>query len=238
MAEAEKKPKLAIAFTSRGNDLFYGLPAYILQQDRVFGDIACLAACSLWGPATERMFQALADKDFDFVHVLDSDVCPHPDTTQALVNHDLDIVSSPIWMYDAATNDLHLNVCRDVNRTRQRYPGKGIEEIYGASFASVVIKKRVFDAFCMAGEKFTHHSPLVSDLPEDRERMPPDAIFYTKALRLGFKCHMDWGCHFGTHHKHVMLNAPFVINLLERYEQKPDQRARAEGVGSPAACAV
>jgi hypothetical protein len=211
------KPKVVIAYTSRGNDLYYQLPRYILHQERIFGGIGVVVGVSLWGPATEKLFSDVARAEWDFMHILDSDVCPDDNTTNVLVSNDLDICASPVFMYDPGTNDVHLNMVRALGTNEREYaPGKGIEKMFASSFASVVIKKRVFDAFMMAGEKFCSTSPLIEDFP-NHETFAPDTVFYCKAARLGFEAFMDWTVPFGTHHKLCYFNSPFVVTLAERF---------------------
>jgi hypothetical protein len=217
----QQNQKVAIAYTSRGNDLCYAMPGYILKQERKFPGLDVIAALSLWGPATENLFSTLANHPANLLHVVDSDVIPPDDALEKLVENDLDICAGPVFMYDSATNDIHLNVCRKPTRERERSPGEGIEKCYGASFACVLIKKRVLQAFIMAGEKFTEPSEMTADLPDPTP--PPDAIFYHKAYKLGFPTFMDWRIGVASHNKYARINGPLVMNTVKAYGRPPDQ---------------
>lgn len=141
---------------------------------------------------------------------------------------DLDICASPVWMYDPSTNDLHLNAIR-TQGTREYRLGKGIEKVFNTSFGSVLIRRRVLDAFVMAKEKFTEPSPLISEF-QGHELFPPDSVFFAKAAKLGFPVHIDWTCPFATHHKYAQFNTPFVMNFVSKVVSG---YARAEGTDSP-----
>jgi hypothetical protein len=207
--------QIAIAYTSRGNDLNFAVPSYILKISREFPDLDCVAALSLWGPATERLFHALAHHPADAFHMIDTDVIPPDDALVKMLKREVDICAAPIFMYDASTNDIHLNICRTPERKREHQPGTGLEECFGASFACCLIRKRVLQKFVMASEKFTEPSDLTADLPDPTP--PPDAIFYHKAQKMGFPTYMDWDIPIGTHHKMARINVPMVVNTLRNY---------------------
>jgi len=204
--------KLALAYTSRGNDVFWGLPMYILRQREMFRDFKVFVGVYLWGTPIEKLFNDSLDQEWDYLHILDSDVCPEPNTSMALVANALDICASPVWMYDASTNDMHLNVLRAPGQ-REYKLGNGIEKVFSSSFGSVMIARRVFDTFKMSGESFTKPSPLISEYLH-YETYPPDTVFFAKAHKLGFSVHIDWTCQFATHHKYAFFNTPFVMNFV------------------------
>ena len=219
---------VALAYTSRGNDVFWGMPLYILNQREIFGNLKLFVGVYLWGTPIEKLLTDCLSVQWDFLHLMDSDVFPDNGTTKALISNDLDICASPVWMYDPSTNDLHLNAIR-TQGTREYRLGKGIEKVFNTSFGSVLIRRRVLDAFVMAKEKFTEPSPLISEF-QGYELFPPDSVFFAKAAKLGFPVHIDWTCPFATHHKYAQFNTPFVMNFVSKVVSG---YARAEGTDSP-----
>lgn len=226
---------LVLAYCSRGSDMVYSFPQYVLIQDRKFRSLQLVAGVHLWGTAVENTFQYISGLRFDFCHFLDCDVCPKENTTELLVLDDKDVIVSPVWHYDASTDWAHLNVTYTRDRKAShlvKEPGTGIERVAGGSFASVVIKKRVFDAFVMADETFTTWTPMID---ESFKASPPDAIFFEKVNVMGYECWVDWNCGVGTHAKYVLFNQPFVINLVKNYGSRYGKRERSELAGDPGA---
>lgn len=222
--------KVAIAYTSRGNDLVYALPGYVLKQERKYPGLDCIAALSLWGPATETLFSSLVNHPAEYFHIIDSDVIPPDDALDKMMANNVDICAAPAFMYDAATNDVHLNICRKPTREREHIPGKGLEKTYGSSFACCLIKKRVLQQFLMAKEAFTQPSEMTADLPDPTP--PPDAIFYHKAQKMGFPTYIDWSINPCAHHKLVRINAPMVMNLLKNYSEPAENDKPTDDTGN------
>jgi hypothetical protein len=225
--EVFKRP-VTFAFTTRGNDIYFRLVTYLLQQHHAFVDMNVVTAASLWKPACSFLFEMVLETRFDFCHLMDSDVAPRKDTTARLMTNDLDIVSCPVWFYDGGTNSIHLNYHMDGRCLREyspQPPEVGLQKVFATSFGCVLIKRRVLETFKQAGEDFTEWSEL---LPEEFKPAAPDTIFFAKCNALGFDVYMDWRCEFATHHKFVELNArtveTFVAHRIFDSEYGPEKK--------------
>jgi hypothetical protein len=227
------KTKVAIAFTTRGNDLYWKTVLWLLNQSNIFQDFSILASVSLWGPGAEQLFEQVTKMACDGVLVVDSDVAPANATLLRLIESGKDIVTCPVWMYDGATHDVHLNCHYDDRRQRVYQPKQpivGLEKVWASSWGCVWIRKRVLEMFVQAKETFSKWSPI---LPKELDSIPPDTIFYAKAHALGFDVWMDWSCEFATHHKLVALDSPTLEVFLKRRlfgNSDGENFARAGGV--------
>lgn len=214
---------VVFAFTTRGNDIYYGLLHFLIQQTNIFRNMGMTCSVSMWGPGAENLFQNLAKSTCDYVFVCDSDVAPTVDSVVRCIERGKDIVSVPTFMYDGANQDIHLNVHYDntYRRVKNPKPG-GLEKVYATSWAAVLISKRVLEMFVQLGEKFTAWSPL---LPESEKELPPDTLFYRKAAAMGFDIWVDWDLEFATHHKFVALNSPTIERYLKARMYGTDDQA-------------
>jgi hypothetical protein len=204
---------VTFAFNTRGNDLYWKMVNFLLQQTNIFRRLSTFTSMSLWGPGAEALFTTLAKYPSDYICILDTDVGPRIDTVVRMIERDKDIVSCPTWMYDGSNQDIHLNVHYDDAMTRVKSPRQGgMEKVNSTSWACVCISHRVLQAFAQAGEEFTKWSPL---LLEDHKNLPPDTIFYQKAKMLGFDVWVDWDLEFATHHKYVALDAPTLETFVK-----------------------
>jgi len=206
---------VVFAFMTRGNDIYYKLVMYLLQQKEAFKNMGLVTAAKMWGGgACELLFNIAVQTEAAFFHILDSDVAPQRDTTLRLMSHDLDVVASPLWFYDGCMNSIHLNVHYDNRCLREQTPKpptEGVEKVFATSFGSVLIKRRVLDMFKQSEESFVEYSSLID---ESFKGAPPDTIFFAKVNALGFDVHIDWGCEVGTHHKFVELNSPTIETFV------------------------
>lgn len=229
-----RKPKVTIAYMSRGCDLVYSAPAYVLAQERHFGEIQLLSALSVFGSNAEFLFEGLSELDTEFIHLIDADISPTLETTRALVSHDVDICSAPVWVYDEGRSSLHLNIAEDCEKGWLSKPRKGLEQIFGATFSNLVIKKRVIDAFTLHSESFTEKTELVKDFLYDST----EGIFFMKAKRLGFKCYVDWDLSPCTHNRYALMDAPDLSLLVNKNGKEPHQVPRGQRTDPVIPCAV
>jgi hypothetical protein len=164
------------------------------------------------------MFELGLEANSDFVHILDTDIGLSHDTAARLMARDVDIVSSPLYFYDPANNDIHLNVHYSKDLCREytpRMPPDGIERIFATAFGSVMIKHRVLETFKQANESFCSWTDF---LAEEYKTASPDTIFFLKAQEFGFEVWMDWSIPIGTHHKYARINSTMAEKFyVQRY---------------------
>ena len=206
--------KVTFAFCTRGNDIYSRLVTYLLQQHHVFKHMNLVTASNQWRPSCDFLFEMVGQTNYEYAHILDTDVAPRKDTTVRLISHGVDIVSCPVWFYDGGTNSIHLNFHTDERCLREhtpRDPSEGLEKVFATSFGCVVINRRVLDTFIQTGQKFTTWSDLID---EQFKEAAPDTIFFAKAQALGFDVYMDWSCEFATHHKFVELNSRTIETFV------------------------
>ncbi len=205
---------MVFAFTSRGNDIYWKLVNFLLQQCNIFKHCTYLCSISLWGPGAENLFASVLETKGDALFLVDSDVAPTAETPIKLLERDVDIVAAPTLMYDGANQEIHFNVHYDDRMKRVHTPQMGgLQKVFNTSWACVLIRRRVLEMFKQADESFTKWSPLID---EKWKELPPDSMFYEKAKAFGFDIHVDWDCEYATHHKYVALDAP----TIERYVKK------------------
>jgi hypothetical protein len=207
---------VCIAFCTRGNDIYWKMMNFVLEQTNIFKHLSIFTSISLWGPGAESLFSNLANYPCDYVVLIDTDVAPTTETIVRMIERDKDIVSCPAWMYDGGSegDGLHINYHRDASYQRIQVPRDGgLEKIWNTSWACCLLNHRVLETFAQTNEGYTKWSPLIE---KKWENLPPDSLFFEKARALGFDVWMDWDCEFATHHKYVSLNAP----TLETFTKK------------------
>jgi len=207
---------LAVAFTTRGNDSYWGLTQFLLHQQNIFKRFSVLTSISMWGPGAEQLFGMIADNPFGHILIVDSDVAPTVETPVRMIERDVDIISCPTPMFDGANRDIHYNVHRSGNFDRVYCPeqaGRGMERVSNTSWACVMIRHRVFEMFRQQKEEFTKWSPI---LPDDFKELPPDSMFFEKCKVFGFDVWMDWDLEMATHHKYVSLDGVSLEKFVAR----------------------
>lgn len=201
------KKSVVFTYMTRGNDIYHEFVTYLLRQSRLFHKFSCALVQNSWRPATEELFQLGLESRCEFIHIMDTDIGLRHDTTARLMGNDKDIVASPLYFYDPASNDLHLNVHYTADLSREytpRMPDGGIEEIFATAFGSVVVKHRVLETFAQANETFCTWTDF---LDEQFKGASPDTIFFLKCREFGFQIFMDWTIPIGTHHKYARFNS-------------------------------
>lgn len=201
-----EKP-VAVLYMTRGNDIYHGFVTYLVRQCRIFPKFSLALVQNSWRPATEELFQLALESRCEYIHILDTDIELEYDTTARLMARDLDVVASPLYFYDPASNDIHLNVHYTDELAREytpRMPDGGVEEVYATAFGSVLIKHRVLETFAQANESFCTWTDF---LDPKFKNCSPDTIFFLKCREFGFKVHMDWSIPIGSHHKYCRFNS-------------------------------
>lgn len=213
----KRSERVILLYATTGNDLNYNVPAYIIQNSGFFEKFSFAFTLCGFEAAHDAALDDLArgPYDFDYVHIMDSDVVPAFDTTKRLVSHGLDVVVSPVWMYDATCNDIHLNATIHPEMLREKKIGSGLQKIYTSSFSSIVIHRRVLQAFAMADEPFCKMSPMVEGKCTAGKR--PDCIFFARLAEMGFEAWVDWDCGDATHFRYVSLNQDAIDKLMITY---------------------
>lgn len=192
---------------TRGDDIFWGQVTFLLRQFAIFRNASLFYGVNGHVCAIEEMLLRLTKRGWDYAWFMDADVGPDALTTLKLISRQKDVVHAPVWMYDPAQNDIHLNyhVERDgdmFERSHSPAQKKGLEKIVSGSMASVLISRKVVDAFAENNEPFTRWT---SFLPKDLEGMPADVIFWAKVAAFGFEQYMDWDVKFAVHHRLIEL---------------------------------
>jgi hypothetical protein len=199
-------PKIIIGTGTRGNDIYYKLAEWFCEQVRrhntttvVFGE------CSWSAPRAQQLiFDQLIGKEFDWLLLVDADVCPPNDAIDIMLRlgGEYDVIGAPVWMGN--THDIHCNVHYGDGHERVR-TGKlsGTERIEHASFACLMLHRRVFDAFAGKKESLVEWSPFLSELHKPKA---PDQIFSLKAVQMGFKMAMCWDVRGSIHHRPMQLS--------------------------------
>jgi len=222
---------ILFTFMTRGNDIYHEFLNYLVRQARLFEKFSLALVQNSWRPATEELFNMGLESKCDWVMIMDTDIGLRHDTTARLMTNDKDIVASPLYFYDPASNDIHLNVHYTPDLAREytpRMPDGGIEKVLATAFGSVLVKHRVLETFAQAKESFCTWSDFIS---EEYKNASPDTIFFLKAKEFGFQTWMDWRIPIGTHHKYCHFNS----TLAERHYVHrwfditfgPDSRAKA-----------
>ena len=205
--ERFRDKKVYFAIPTRGNDIYWGQVQFLISQFKIFENAALFYGVSGHKCAIEHMLERLTTRPFDYVYFMDADIGPLPLTTLKLLSREVDVVQSPVWMYDPDQNDIHLNYhpVRDGEVLWRHHAPKdneGLKPIVSGSMASVLISKKVLDAFKNAGESFTTWTPFLDEKLSD---MPADVVFWAKVCKFGFKLYIDWDVEFATHHRLVEL---------------------------------
>lgn len=196
----QRDKRIIIGLTSRGNDIYYGTMLFLMKQMMTLNNPKLFVSVSSHAVEQEDLFEACKGESFDYIYILDSDVEPHRDTLVTLLSSELDFVGSPVWIYTPSEQLMSLNATVPYGRVFEPKES-GVEEVDAIS-SSLIISKKVFDAFETAGEKFTKWSPLIKNVEES---VTADQVLCAKAQALGFKVHVSWDCKPAAHHKYVCI---------------------------------
>lgn len=192
---------------TRGNDIYHEQVTFLLRQFKLFENATLFYGINGHKCAIELVLERLTQREFDYAYFMDADIGPDPLTPLRLIGRQLDVVHSPVWMYDPNANDIHLN-CHDEReeeiyfRSHVPLEKTGLQRIISGSMASVLISKKVIDTFKKENESFTSWSPL---LDKELDGQSADVIFYAKIEKFGFEQYMDWDVPFSVHHRLVEL---------------------------------
>jgi hypothetical protein len=191
-----------ICIPTRGNDIYWGLTAFLIQQYHIWPKIRLLFCRCGWQAPTMKLLEHLEDRDYDYVFFVDADISPCWDVILQLMARDKPIITAPVYMFDPVTYDIHFNVHRDKSMPRVHAKGTGVERIHSTSFSSLLIRRDVLERFKETGESYSQWSPIV---PEIAKLSPPDIQFFSKCSHFGFEVYVDWDFKTCVHHKYVAL---------------------------------
>ena len=215
--------KVLIGIATRGNDIYYKLCGWLLNQKESRLDCidVLFARCHTGAAFAQNLiFKKTVEYDYDYLFMIDSDICPPDDIIDRLIEHDKDIIKAPVWHYDPASLEIHLDVTKQGDIIRRHMCATvGVERILTSSFSCLLVKKCVLRRFVETGEDFTIWSPLIKDFYKD---LQSDTIFYAKTKALGFETWVDWGIRDIVHHRIVELGSPtldkYMVNRLAETE--------------------
>ena len=215
--------KVLIGVATRGNDIYYKLCGWLLNQKSAKAECVdvMFAVCHTGASFAQNLiFTKLVEQDYTHLFMVDSDINPTPDIIDRLLAHNKDIIKAPVWHYDPARLEIHVDITKEGDMER-RYitPNGGVEKIYTTSFSCLMIKRRVLERFVEEGEDFTLWSPIV---PKQYNGLQSDTIFFAKTRKFGFEAWVDWGIRDVTHHRVVELGGPVIdkyfVNRLRETE--------------------
>jgi len=210
-----KRKKLIIGVCTRGNDLYYKLIDWFIpyiNQPKMATEILLQPSPHSASYGQGRLFETAIDHGADYILVIDSDIGPVDGCVERMMSHDKDIVLAPIWFYDDAQRDVHLNVILP-NMSRLHTKRKGLERIDGASFGLMLVKVAALRKFREAGESFTEWSPLID--PRYKTAGLSDTMFFAKAKKLGIEAWVDWDITGVVHCRLVELCDKTIANIRE-----------------------
>jgi len=211
--------KIIVGICTRGNDLYYETIKWLMTQVYIEGAITeVVFQPSPYSAAygQEKLFKYANEKKADYLLIVDADVCPPDGCLQKMIDADKDIVVAPAWFYDHKNDDIHLNISYtgSIKVQERVYQNKlqGLEEIKAASFAVMLVKKRVIDKFVKSKELFTEWSSM---LPKEYKKAFSDNIFFAKARKFGFKAYVLWEATGAIHYRMVKLCNKTLARLMK-----------------------
>lgn len=205
--------KILIATGTRGNDIYFGLVQFMCEQVRRHGAEVIFGECSFSAERAQGLaIREIYKRDFDWVLFCDADVAPPMDAIEKMVACNVDIVGAPVWM--AYETDIHMNVHygHTPGRIYTTHP-TGLEEVEHASFACLLVSRKVFEAFKAKNETLLLWSPMVS--PTNTGGVP-DSFFSHKARLLGFKIFVCWDVKGSIHHRPIRLSDETIRHVIEK----------------------
>ena len=211
--------KLAVALSSRGNDIYINLVPFLIDIARRYNHTICVGVCNFSAEAAQRlMFQKLYTvPDWDYCLFVDSDIGPPAKAIDKLIEADKDIIGIPVW--HCVLDDVHLNVHYDEKLRLVHKEKEGIEEVFFISFAFLLIKRGVFDELRKVD---TVENPLDwSPMIDERWKQSPgqDHVLAAKFRKLGFKSYINWDIKGTIHYKTVPLCGKLIENIRGKEER-------------------
>jgi len=214
-----ERKKLIIGVCTRGNDLYYRLVDWFIpyvNQPKMPTEILLKSSPYSAAVGQGMIMEAAVAKGADYLLMLDSDIGPTDGCLEQLMSHDKDIILAPIWFFDEAKKDIHINVILPHSASRLHTKGKGLERIVSGSFGLMLVKVSALKKFKDAGESFVEWSPFI-DVAYKKAGLS-DNIFFAKADKLGIEAWVDWDIDGITHYRLVELCDETVKNIRESYE--------------------
>ena len=187
-SEKSNPLKIVIGLATRGNDICASLVNFLLRNSHVNGTRFIYKACAWSAPLVQELvFQEAANLDPDYLLMVDSDVTPPFDALEEMIKREKDLISAPIWHYNAGTGEIHLNAHKEFCKRIRSTDFKGIEKIKTTSFGCLLISQKVLRKFKELKESFVNWSPF---LGEEFKPQSSDVIFFGKCEKrfLSQKC--------------------------------------------------
>ena len=216
-------PKIAIGIASRGYDIIPPLVGFIVDTMTKYEIELIINSCGFSAAISQEVvFQNALCRGCDYLLLVDTDVTPPGNALDVLLSCNKDIVSAPVWHYNAGLGVIHLNATRKLNELTFKENTSGVEEVETTSFGCILISKKVLDAFKEAGESFVYWSKLL-DEKYNNNVISSDTIFYFKAKKLGFPTYVCWDLKGCEHFTRVNLSSRMLGVFLDNLgvERKP-----------------
>lgn len=218
--------KVLIGIATRGCDMYYKLAGWLLNQQHKEGlqlEVLFAQSNSSASYSQNLLFKAVAEGDWDYLLMLDSDICPPDDAIERMLEADKDMVKAPVWHFSPHTREIHVDITKANDTVVRRVcdtPAKGLEKIVTTSFSCLLIKKEVLKGYMDKGEDFTTWSSI---LPEAFKDIQSDTIFFAKARVLGYEIWVDWSITDTIHYKYVELSNhsldKYFVNRIKESEE-------------------
>jgi len=215
--------RVLIGIATRGCDMYYKLAGWLLNQqlkDGIQLEVVFAQSNASASYSQNLLFKKAVEGTWDYLLMLDSDICPPVDAVERMIAADKDMVKAPVWHFCPHLREIHIDITKVGDKSRRTMcdaPTQGLERILTTSFSCLLIKRFVLEGFVAMGEDFTTWSPM---LPENRNGLQSDVIFFAKAKELGHELWVDWSIKDTIHYKHVelsnhSLDKYFVNRLME-----------------------
>lgn len=208
--------KIAIGLATRGDDIVPSLVTFVtrnvLQYDAGFVWKACGWSAQI---PQEAVYQEAVKLDVDYLLMVDSDVTPPFNALDRLLADGKDVISAPIWHYDAHSGSIHLNITKELG-WHLFTDSTGIEKICSSSFGCLLISKKVLQKFKEEGETFVYWSPMLS---ENFKQSSSDVILFEKIKKFGFDVYVDWDIKGCVHYTKVHLCDAILRKFWENFNK-------------------
>ena len=115
--DTTNQPKIAIGFSTRGNDFYFKLIPWIVQVTYNYPKVALIFAVNGHGAdlAQEALFHKVMEDIPDYFFIVDTDVVPPEGAIEEAIKANKDVVVAPVWMYNDFSNEIHFKIHYNLN---------------------------------------------------------------------------------------------------------------------------